>query len=423
MSPLPLFLLLAAPLAFALHHHGPARRALPDSWYHPRDHPVHKLFRRGGTDGTTYPAVGTPEWSAGFPPAEPDPKALPQAWLDALNAAVAAGKIPNIPVSTSTNGSNPAYSDATDPTGAGPTICSSTAKCRGAGDIWDAPDGVLGTGFDDGPLPASDALYQFLQSQNVHATHFMIGINIVANPSLFTFAFETLQDDIAGHTWTHPYMTTQTNEQVVGQLGWTMELIHNSTGGRVTKYWRPPYGDSDNRVRAIAKEVFGLEAILWNQDTDDWSIGEAGGTTVEFVNANLTAWIAGPKSPGLIILEHELTNQTVQCFIDAFPQIKANGWNIVSQASMANAGGAWVNLSPDGASVLPKGILAGDLIVSPTPSTTSVPATSATLGAVNSAPSGSSGAVVAQSNGASPALEGVSWMLSVAAGSLLMSFL
>jgi len=35
-----------------------------------------------------------------------------------------------------------------------------------------------------------------------------------------------------------------------------MELIHNSTGGRVPRFWRPPYGDSDNRVTAIAKEVW-----------------------------------------------------------------------------------------------------------------------------------------------------------------------
>ena len=34
-----------------------------------------------------------------------------------------------------------------------------------------------------------------------------------------------------------------------------MKLIYDSTGGRVPKFWRPPYGDSDNRVRAIAKEV------------------------------------------------------------------------------------------------------------------------------------------------------------------------
>jgi chitin deacetylase len=94
----------------------------------------------------------------------------------------------------------------------------------------------------------------------------MIGINIINNPNEFTFAFETLQDDIAVHTWTHPYMTTLSNLDVLGQLGWSIQLIHNSTGGRVPKYWRPPYGDADNRIRAIAKQVFGLDTIVWNQE-------------------------------------------------------------------------------------------------------------------------------------------------------------
>jgi peptidoglycan/xylan/chitin deacetylase (PgdA/CDA1 family) len=61
-------------------------------------------------------------------------------------------------------------------------------------------------------------------------------------------------------------MTTLTNIELVAQFGWTMELIHNSTGGRLPRFWRPPYGDSDVRVHAIAKEVFGLTAILWNQE-------------------------------------------------------------------------------------------------------------------------------------------------------------
>lgn len=94
----------------------------------------------------------------------------------------------------------------------------------------------------------------------------MIGVNILNNAGLFTEAFEELENDIAVHTWTHPYMTTLTNEEIVGQLGWTMEIIHNSTGGRLPRYWRPPYGDYDQRVRAVAREVFGLEVILWNQE-------------------------------------------------------------------------------------------------------------------------------------------------------------
>ena len=61
-------------------------------------------------------------------------------------------------------------------------------------------------------------------------------------------------------------MTSLSNLQVVAELGWTMQLIYKSTGGRLAKYWRPPYGDTDARVTAIASEVFGLTTVIWNQE-------------------------------------------------------------------------------------------------------------------------------------------------------------
>ena len=61
-------------------------------------------------------------------------------------------------------------------------------------------------------------------------------------------------------------MTTLSHEDVVAQLAWTMELIHNSTGGRVPRFWRPPFGDTDVRVSAIANEVLGLTTVVWNDE-------------------------------------------------------------------------------------------------------------------------------------------------------------
>lgn len=334
------------------HDHAPLRKRLPStSWYQRDDHPVHNLFKRGKrdttSDGTNYAEVGSAAWSAGYPEGKPDVTQLPQEWVDALNAAVAAGKIPNIPPSTPTGG-NPTYGSL-DPMS--DEVCSTTYKCRKNDWIWDAPEGVFGAGFDDGPLPTSDPLYDFLQQNDIPSTHFMIGINVLQNPKEFTTAFETLGDDIAVHTWTHPYMTTKTNEELLGEFGWTMEIIHNSTGGRLPKYWRPPYGDSDNRVGAIAKEVFGLQTILWNQDTEDWSMGEPGSqATPESVQAALTKWIEGPKNPGLIILEHELSNYTVDAFIQAYPLLKSNGWNVVS-ACQLDGGSAYQNADGDDGTV------------------------------------------------------------------------
>jgi peptidoglycan/xylan/chitin deacetylase (PgdA/CDA1 family) len=58
---------------------------------------------------------------------------------------------------------------------------------------------------------------QFLQSNKQTATHFMIGINIINFPDQFTQAFNA-GDDIAVHTFTHPYMTTLSNLQVLAEV-------------------------------------------------------------------------------------------------------------------------------------------------------------------------------------------------------------
>ncbi|KAJ7670591.1 hypothetical protein DFH06DRAFT_139602 [Mycena polygramma] len=322
------------------HTHNAAKR-LPSTWYHHPDHPVHSLFRRNGsTDGTTYAPVGSTAWSAGYPadpPAEPDVKSLPAAWVSALNDAVARKAIPDIPPSVmkDPNG-EPTYPNGLDPNS--PQVCSATYQCRIDGDIWDAPAGYVGLSFDDGPEAGTDNLVKFLQSNGQQVTHFMIGSNIRDMPDKFTEVFN-LGNDIAVHTWTHPYMTTLSNELVVAELGWTMQIIHNSTGGRVPKFWRPPYGDSDVRVSAIAKEVFGLTTIIWNQDTNDWSLTDSPpGTT-----ASMHQWLTGSKTPGLIILEHELSTQSVAAFVAAYPVMKANNWNLVSLAQLMGNNASYQN--------------------------------------------------------------------------------
>lgn len=372
---------IPSPTSGAYHDHPhDINPPLPGLWYHAEEHPVNSLFRRASNDGVTYAPVGSPTWSSAFPQSSPIPSALPAEWVGALNAAVAAGKIPNIPQSSNTPGVNPVYPPGVNPSG--PEVCSATYKCRNPADIWDAPTGFFASSFDDGPLPPTTQLVQFFNSNNETTTHFMIGINIINNPQQFLAAF-TSSHDIGVHTWTHPYMTTLSNLDVLGQLGWTIQLIHNSTGGRVPKYWRPPYGDSDNRVRAIAKEVFGMDTVIWNQDTGDWSLTVTGGTNPQAVQSSMQQWLTGPKSPGLIILEHELTPQSVAAFISAYPLIKGNGWNLQSLAQLYG-GRAYQNAQGSSSNdVVPAGVLVAQNI-------TTLPASSSTLSTSQTATSTSS---------------------------------
>ncbi|BGP53202.1 hypothetical protein JCM8202v2_000761 [Rhodotorula sphaerocarpa] len=273
------------------------------------------LFRR---QSSTYPAAGT---------VGPAPK--PE-WVATYNAAKAAGKIPNIAKSWLQDG-NVVYPQGTD----GQAVCSWTLTgCFGPNDIHEAPDGMYGVSFDDGPLADSPTLYRFLQENNQTATHFFIGSNMLANPDIFAQALAS-GGHIGVHTFSHPYMTTLTDEHILGELGWTAQIIHDLSGGLVPRYWRPPYGDADKRVRAIAEEVFGLTLVAWNHDSDDWCLNDGGGSSCGSSGpANLAAleheilgWINGGSSPGVIGLEHELSAQAVSGFINTYPRLDAERWD------------------------------------------------------------------------------------------------
>lgn len=71
-----------------------------------------------------------------------------------------------------------------------------------------------------------------------------------------------LGHEIAGHSWSHPQLTTLTNEQIVAELGWTRKLIKDVTGITTLTY-RPPQGDIDNRVRAIGLQM-NLTPVMWS---------------------------------------------------------------------------------------------------------------------------------------------------------------
>jgi peptidoglycan/xylan/chitin deacetylase (PgdA/CDA1 family) len=65
----------------------------------------------------------------------------------------------------------------------------------------------------------------------------MIGGQVVAFPDLVTRAYKS-GHELAMHTWSHSYLTTETNEQIVAELMWTATAIKEVTG--VTpRFYRP----------------------------------------------------------------------------------------------------------------------------------------------------------------------------------------
>ncbi|EIE86180.1 hypothetical protein RO3G_10891 [Rhizopus delemar RA 99-880] len=150
----------------------------------------------------------------------------------------------------------------------------------------------------------------------------MIGANVVQHPEIVKRAYDE-GHEIAIHTWSHPYLTTLTNEQVVAELKWT-ELAIKEIIGVSPRLFRPPYGDIDNRVRDIGTAL-GFTSVIWDHDTNDWMLAEnAAGFKSEFIDGNFTEWVkeANTSSTGGLSLEHDITQVTINAAIKNLPALQ-----------------------------------------------------------------------------------------------------
>lgn len=88
--------------------------------------------------------------------------------------------------------------------------------------------------------------------------------------------------------------------------------------------------------------------------------------------------LLGPKNPGLIILEHELSDITVNAFMNSFSMIKQNGWNFQSLAQAIGGGFSYLNAQNSSTNdVTPEPIVSSVSLSSSSSSSTASPSATA----------------------------------------------
>ncbi|PWN90313.1 glycoside hydrolase/deacetylase [Acaromyces ingoldii] len=202
-------------------------------------------------------------------------------------------------------------------------------------DIYQCPEPeTWGLTFDDGPNCSHNAFYDFLRDNKQKASLFYIGSNVMDWP------LEAQRGIVEGHhvcvhTWSHQYMTQLDNPTVFAELYYTAKAIKDITG--VTpRCWRPPFGDVDDRVRAIATGL-GLSTNIWTDDTDDWKIEPQGTLPKSSIDANYNKILSKDYSTtGNIVLTHEIDAETMAEFMSFYPQIQKKFKNIVPITACMN---------------------------------------------------------------------------------------
>ncbi|NUW40781.1 polysaccharide deacetylase family protein [Nonomuraea rhodomycinica] len=172
--------------------------------------------------------------------------------------------------------------------------------------------------FDDGPGPRTGALLDVLKRERVHATFFLMGKHVEQLPKVVR---RTMAEGhaIGNHTYSHPSLPTLLDQEIIDEIRLTQDAIQEVTGRR-PRMFRPPYGNTDDRVLRLAGSQ-DLSQVLWTGTTLDWKLRDP---------ARIKAAVLRLAKPNGVILMHDTVPQTVQAMPEILKELKKRGYHLVT---------------------------------------------------------------------------------------------
>ncbi|MEV4161021.1 polysaccharide deacetylase family protein [Nonomuraea dietziae] len=176
--------------------------------------------------------------------------------------------------------------------------------------------------FDDGPGPATGTLLSTLGKHKAKATFFLMGKHVDLRPALVK-RMAREGHEIGNHTWSHPSLPTLFDEEITQELRATQQAISSLTG-RTPRIFRPPYGNTDDRVRELAGDE-GMAQVLWTGTTLDWKLRDQ--------KKIRSAVLRLAKRDGVILM-HDVVPQTVQVMPSLIKELKKRGYHLVTVSTL-----------------------------------------------------------------------------------------
>lgn len=158
------------------------------------------------------------------------------------------------------------------PIGAAPLLPPPPTTARiplpGGGELTRIPGkgDLLALTVDDGVNSEVVRLYtQLAKDTGIRLTFFVNGVydSWRDNAALLRPLVDSGQIQLGNHTWSHPDLTTLTKEQVADQLRRNDQFLRNTFGADATPYFRPPYGNHNDDVDAVAADLGYRVPTLW----------------------------------------------------------------------------------------------------------------------------------------------------------------
>lgn len=157
-----------------------------------------------------------------------------------------------------------------------------------------------------------------LKEHDVKASFFMIGVWAEKNPDAVKMISEH-GHDVANHSYSHFRMGSIDNGKIRTEILKCNSVIEELTGKKVDLF-RAPYGDYNNNVVRIAREL-NHYTIQWDVDSLDWRPG--------IKPEEIKSRILRNVKNGSILLFHNDTPHTAKILPDIITALKDRGYGFI----------------------------------------------------------------------------------------------
>ena len=152
------------------------------------------------------------------------------------------------------------------------------------------------------------AILDALKKHNVKATFFLVGNYINTSPELVKRMVEE-GHNVGNHTYNHPDMSKiSSKDSFCKEIESLEKLYEDTTGQKMTKFYRPPHGKYSTNNLQMAKDM-GYKTFFWSLAYVDWYVDKQPTKEEAFKK------LLGRIHPGAIVLLHS-TSKTNSEILD-----------------------------------------------------------------------------------------------------------
>ncbi|MCL2754701.1 MAG: polysaccharide deacetylase family protein [Oscillospiraceae bacterium] len=184
---------------------------------------------------------------------------------------------------------------------------------------------MLALTFDDGPSAHTSKILDLLDTYGGKATFFVIASRVERNASTIRRMADE-GHEVLGHTVSHRSLTSSSlsERDIRREILEAHGAIEAIIGTPIAPMFRPPYGNVNQRLRDVSRDL-GFAIVNWDIDTQDWRSRNA-----EAIHGVVEKNVRNRS----IILAHDIHAPTAESMETVIPMLVEMGYQLVTLSEL-----------------------------------------------------------------------------------------